>query len=387
MRLEDFYMGKGSYRDTKSGKRELVLRYRDESGDLRYKSFTRDTEEECLQAAMNFAEEYTGNLNADDSTIPEILRTRFDKDLKFNYIKKQSYYRKIETLKIIENDAIGQIPIRKIQKHHINRFLKEITGYSNSTIEKLFLQLKLAFSTAVEADIMTKNPMLAHDIRRPRSSKADKKIRALTEEEQKKLTECILNDKVPKGRNDYRTQILIALYSGMRMGEINALSPDDIDFKQNVVHVRRTISMGTRGKGFLGDTTKTYAGLRDVPISNALRPVLERALAEMLPNDPGLIFYDHGNNRVITTSNVNSYYNRTCDKCGIECNGQHALRHTFATRCIESGVPAIVLKKWLGHTDIHVTLDTYADVFDRMNDTAINTLDTYLDSIESEEEA
>lgn len=330
---------------------------------------------------MTFAKEYTEKLTADDSTIPEILKKRFEKDLKLNYIKVQSYYRKMETLKIIEKESIGQMPIRKIDRPQINRFLKDITSYSNSTIEKIFLQLKIAFSIATEEDIITKNPMLAHDIRRPKSSKADRKVRALTEDEQKRLTECILNDKVPKGRNDYRNQILIALYSGMRMGEVNALSPKDIDFKQNVIHVNKTISMGVKGEGFLGESTKTYAGVRDIPISKALRPVLEKALAEMLPNDLGLVFYDANKNCVIPTSNVNSYYKRVCDKCGVECKGQHALRHTFATRCIESGVPAVVLKKWLGHTDIHVTLDTYADVFDKMNHTAIKTLDTYLDSI------
>ena len=161
--------------------------------------------------------------------------------------------------------------------------------------------------------------MLAHDIRRPRSSKADKKIRALTEDEQKAFTECVTGGKVPSGRNDYRCQLLISLYSGMRMGEVNALSPADIDFKQNVVHVRKTISMDMKGRGFLGDGTKTYAGVRDIPISKTLRPVLEDALEKMKPNKEGLVFYDHLNDRVITTSNVNSYYKRVCDKCGVEC--------------------------------------------------------------------
>ena len=384
MRLEDFYISKGSFRETKSGRIELFIRYYDHHGNKKTKTFTRDSEEECYEAAINFANDYSENLAADDSTIPEILKKRFDKDLKLNYIKVQSYYRKMETLKIIEKKSIGQMPIRKIDRQQINHFLKDITTYSNSTIEKVFLQLKIAFSIATEEDIINKNPMLAHDIRRPKSAKADKKIRALTEEEQKILTDCILNDRVPNGRNDYRNQLLIALYSGMRMGEVNALSPKDIDFKQNVVHVNKTISMGTKGRGFLGDSTKTYAGVRDIPISKALRPVLERALAEMLPNDLGLIFYDTNNDCVIPTSNVNSYYKRVCDKCGVECHGQHSLRHTFATRCIESGVPAVVLKKWLGHTDIHVTLDTYADVFDKMNHSAINSLDTYLKSLKGE---
>ncbi|MDO5139619.1 MAG: tyrosine-type recombinase/integrase, partial [Oscillospiraceae bacterium] len=61
--------------------------------------------------------------------------------------------------------------------------------------------------------------------------------------------------------------------------------------------------------------------------------------------------------------------------------GQHALRHTFATRCIESGIPPVVLKNWLGHTNIHVTLDTYTDVFNGMNNKAVHNLDMYLENL------
>ena len=74
-----------------------------------------------------------------------------------------------------------------------------------------------------------------------------------------------------------------------------------------------------------------------------------------------------------------SNYKRICNIAGITSDGQHALRHTFATRCIESGVPAVVLKTWLGHTDIHVTLDTYTDVFKSMDNDAINKFDAHLD--------
>ena len=72
-----------------------------------------------------------------------------------------------------------------------------------------------------------------------------------------------------------------------------------------------------------------------------------------------------------------SYFRRLCVKADIEPRGQHALRHTFATRCIEAGVPAVVLKTWMGHTDIHITLDTYADVFNRMNNDAMKKFEDY----------
>ena len=116
-------------------------------------------------------------------------------------------------------------------------------------------------------------------------------------------------------RNEYSKQILIELYTGMRMGEINALRPEDIDFKKGV----------------------------------------------------------------ISTSQVNCFYRRICEKAGIEFHGQHSLRHTFATRCIEAGVKPVVLKNWLGHTNIHITLDTYADVYGSLNSASMEQLEKYLE--------
>ena len=68
-------------------------------------------------------------------------------------------------------------------------------------------------------------------------------------------------------------------------------------------------------------------------------------------------------------------------RANIPVRGQHSLRHTFATRCIESGIPPVVLKTWLGHKDIHVTLDTYTDVFREMDHGAVEKLDQYIDAM------
>lgn len=70
-----------------------------------------------------------------------------------------------------------------------------------------------------------------------------------------------------------------------------------------------------------------------------------------------------------------------CRDAGIPADGQHSLRHTFATRCIESGIPPVVLKNWLGHTDIHITLDTYTDVLKAMDNSAVSTFDQYIEKM------
>ena len=79
---------------------------------------------------------------------------------------------------------------------------------------------------------------------------------------------------------------------------------------------------------------------------------------------------------------INSVLKRLCEKHkinkGIKVNF-HMLRHTYATRCIESGMQAKVLQKKLGHRDITITLNTYADVFSKYEDTCDNSYINYLE--------
>ena len=375
--------GDGSFRLKPSGLIEYRFTYKDEFGQSKRKSFACPSRQECLDKAEEFL---TGQAKLAEgldinATIVDILKRKYEYDYKKNYLAEAGYGRNLDSLKMLEKSPLGNVPIRNIEKRHIESYSTTITHYSNSTIEKIFLMLKIAFDIAVDEGIITNNIMQSHTLRRPKSRKADKKVSALSPEEQKKLTEEMTNREPPKGRNDYRIQLFIELYSGMRMGEINALTPDSIDFENNVVHVTATVSKGVGNHWHIKEGAKTDTGVRDVPISDTLKPYLEEALRRYKKNKHKLLFFNHESQRVITTSQVNSYYKRVCEAAGIQSGGQHALRHTFATRCIEAGIPAVVLKTWLGHTDIHMTLDTYTDVFSPMDNDAITRLDEHLESL------
>lgn len=220
--------------------------------------------------------------------------------------------------------------------------------------------------------------MLDRDIRRPRSSKPDKKVRAYTLEEQRRLVETIRDHKIPYGRSNYKYQLLLELYTGMRMGEINALRPEDVDLENRMVHVSRTISKAEGDTLFINEKPKTEAGNRVIPLSRDAEEIMRQALAAMKPNKDGLIFYDINKNTPISTNQVCSFFKRICEKAGVEYNGQHALRHTFATRCFESKIQPEVIKTIMGHTDIHVTIDTYTDVLGNVKRAAIDQFDDYL---------
>lgn len=366
--------------ERRPGYYEIKVYYNDISGKLKRKSFSgRDINVLRDKAEDFLAFEAIKTKNIDyNSTIPEILRHRYELDYSKGYTREAGYARTVESLKKIEKSFIGYKPIINVTKNDLEQFLGDIKKYSNSVIGKTYGQLKLAYREAVSAGLITKNLMDDRDLRCPRSDRPDTKVYALTREEQEILENALKNHKVPENRNDYRKQLLIELYTGMRMGEINALRPEDVDFKRNVIHVRGTISKGVGDRIYRSETTKTSAGMRDVPINNLVKPILEKALAEMKNNPAGTIFYDYQKKNVISTSQVCNFYKRICKSAGLDYYGQHALRHTFATRCIEAGVQPVVLKTWLGHTNIHITLDTYADVFDKLNHSAINAFENYL---------
>ena len=375
--------GSGSYRLKDNGKYEYRITYKDPDGNSRRKTFTSYDLNECYE----MCDEFLKNIDKVnygvriDATIPDLVETHLQRKLDMNYMQPQGFYRSMETLQIIRKSFLGSMPIQIIEKEHLHRFLRSITTYADSTIEKIFLQLKRAFQMALSKKIIDTNLMLDDEIIKPRSKKETKKIVSFTQEEQRIFLETLHEHKVPAFRNNYKRQILLELNTGMRMGEINALKKDDIDFRRKVIKVKRTISLGEKSIPFLNETTKTDAGRREIPFTDETEKLLREIIKDSKANPEGLLFYDHIKMGLITTNQVNSFFNRLCEKAGLDIRGQHSLRHTFATRCIEAGIEAVVLKKWMGHTDIHVTLDTYADVFDSLHNSSINKLGDHMTTI------
>lgn len=377
--------GDGSWRQTECGNIEYRFTYTDEYGQRKNKSVTGMNENHCLERAEAFLIKLDKKINGLnlDATIPELLYEKIENDYKKNYTGEQGYRRNIRTIETIKKSNIGHMPIVNIRTYHVERYLQSLTHYSNNTISKFYSMIKMAFNIALDRGIIKDNFMRNRNMKCPISDKPNKKVRGLTEDEQMKLIKALGEYESRNKDNGYRLQILIELYSGMRMGEINALRPECINFAKGFIHVDKTISHG-KAAPFLKEGTKTKAGERDVPISAPLKLILEEALANMKENPEGLIFYDYKKSRVIPTERVGTFYKSICKTAGIPYFGQHALRHTFATRCIEAGVQPVVLKGWLGHTNIHITLDTYADVFDRMNLGAISKFEEYMDKLAEE---
>lgn len=155
--------------------------------------------------------------------------------------------------------------------------------------------------------------------------------------------------------------ILISLHTGLRIGEICALSWDDVDLQTMVIHVRHTIARVKNETGsssnstrLILDTPKTKASTRDVPISTLLLPVI---LKLRTISSQGFVLT--GSNTFLKPRTFEYRYHKELERCNIGSINFHALRHTFATRCVEVGVDVKSLSEMLGHANVSITLNTY----------------------------
>ena len=227
--------------------------------------------------------------------------------------------------------------------------------------------LKIVLNDAVKDDIIVKNPAGGIKDMKDTKVKATKSYhRALTQEEQTVFMEEL--------KTDYFYEfIALLLTTGMRQGEAAALNWSDIDYKQNVIHITKTVTYDENGKIKIGDSPKSEAGQRDIPMNDTIREILKtQKKKSLMLQDSNIITF---NDRVFNTvygSIVNSHsVNRSITSClkSLDAKGihiehftAHAFRDTFATRYIEQGGNMQTLKTILGHNSISLTMDLYSHV-------------------------
>lgn len=254
---------------------------------------------------------------------------------------------------------LGNIELSSLSASIINNFLNDkLTngrldkkgGLSSSYVRSIMLVINAAIKYAVSEQMCLplKTPIL-----KPGNSK--KEITILSIDEQHRLEKNLRYSIDPT-----KVGVLISLYTGLRIGEVCALSWKDIDFHNRIIKIRHTIARiksedgKNRKTEIIIDTPKTPSSSRDIPIPTLLLSLLQQ-MYEYSSSE-----YVVSDSRSFTSPRTYEYrYHKILDESGVASVNYHALRHTFATRCIEAGMDVKSLSEILGHANVSITLNTY----------------------------
>lgn len=282
--------------------------------------------------------------------ISEIIKL-WENDKKL-YVKKSTYS---AYLLLIENHINPyfadkeQITEEDVQKFVLTELRK---GLSQKSIKDIIIVLKMILKFAVKQKLLAYNEI---EIKFPTvGEKTD--LEVLNKNDHKKIINYLQENFTFKNLGIY-----ICLSTGMRIGEICGLLWSDIDVENGIIKVRRTVQRiyvidgETRHTEILIDTPKTKNSIRDIPMTTELYKII-KPLKKVVNND----FYVITNEAKPTEPRTyRNYYERLIKRLGIPNLKFHGLRHSFATRCIESKCDYKTVSVILGHSNISTTLNLY----------------------------
>ena len=255
--------------------------------------------------------------------------------------------------------------LQEVKRVHLLKLSADLAGrgLKVATRAKVFQHLRSAFRDALEQDLIAVNPTEALRICATAAEKAEKKPKALTDQE--------LELFMTTAEGDRLYPLIYTLFSlGLRRGEALGLRWKDIDFQVGSVRVEQQVKM--LGNQPIIGTLKTANSRRTVYFGPDLLEVLqawriahkaERTQAGSAWQDSGLVFTTTLGT-LVEPHNVNRVLRRLCQQAGVRSFGSHTGRYTNITNRLRSGQPLEVVSAIAGHANPSITLDAYRDVME-----------------------
>lgn len=291
-------------------------------------------------------------------------------------------------------DVIGKKKLCDITRLDVQRLLIKLekSGSGFATRNRVKIMIADMLDKAIRHELLLKNVAKGITVKRDE----EKEPRYLNTEEIKEFLGAARG-------TFYYNLFVVAIQSGLRPGELFALTEDSLDFEHNVIKVTRTLHYKEKegeeekGKQFFFGPPKTKTSVREVPISKVCKDALLRQLKqkqvvvnrEIKKVDKqfiNLLFTTRFNtplNVQIALDAINRILdelNTTKDEIEqFEKFSMHSLRHTFATQCLEKKVELKTLQMWLGHATLSMTEDLYVHLSNEFSQEQVVLLDTKSD--------
>lgn len=289
--------------------------------------------------------------------------------------------------------VMGKMLISKVKPMHCKTVLNNMySTYAGSTIRQAYIAMGTMFRAAVNNDIIVKHPLEGVTFTKPVRAVND--IHYLTLEEQQRFLA------VAQFSHNY-SQYALILETGLRTGELIALTWDNIDWEKRTLTINKTLEYRYKRKFWRAGPPKTSSSYRTIPLTNKAYTILKKLydtrmyrkeapeldqVLEYIDRRTGdvcqfnlkdLVFINYRTGMPTKNSSYDTHIYKLCDAANLDYFCMHALRHTYATRAIESGMQPKVLQKLLGHASIKTTMDRYVHVTDDSLENGVKQFEAY----------
>lgn len=280
-------------------------------------------------------------------------------------------------------NTIGKKQIAKITKADCQRIINEMIedGKKHSTMANLKSCLNIVFECAIDDDVIVKNP--AKNIQIPQTE--SKKRSAIEERHIKLFMDYVKNSE----QYSYSYPAFVILFNlGVRVGEMAALTWDDVDFKNNIISINKTVNRYRKADyGFtMGiSSTKSKTSVRDIPMNSVVKSTLLKLKMKNHPSQAKMPYVDDSGHMrgeirgFLFTNTVGNVWSEPCflrlinriveqynkeakEKGAEQIEGfcPHMARHTYTSLAYSAGADVKIVSQILGHASTSVTMDIYA---------------------------
>ena len=266
-------------------------------------------------------------------------------------------------------EFLGDIQLSKLNAIHLQRYVDFLvdSGLSAKTVKNRIMCIHGVIDKAMQLHYINKSYNFVGDVIAPKIVK--KQIQSYNEDEVKKLLELVDKDAC----DNVKLLIYLAVTTGMRRSEMNALTFDDINLNEKTINVNKARVYQHRGKCVVKET-KTASSVRVIPITNTLCTLIKKARndyykkmfakGEEFVDSKALFTDDCGN--PLRSETLSNEYKEFLDAHSDEIRylNLHALRHTFASLALKNNADIKSVQNILGHADASTTLNTYACAYE-----------------------